>query len=180
MRFAGLLVLLACGLADADAQLASDAVPVQLATGGACTRLTHLMSLEPGVVERAMKQHALTPITLEAIVLPQGAQVIDSSYNALVTVKLGTRTVRGILVRLSGNGCVRPDHRHAIDRDGGIYQFDGPSGVVDYARNTCHTARGWETCPLKGQTDVLYVVPDRVTKYAGQFGSDGATLYAFQ
>ena len=45
---------------------------------------------------------------------------------------------------------------------------------------TCHTARGWEQCPLGGQTDVLYVVPDRVKKYAGQFGSDGATLYAFQ
>ena len=180
MRFAGLAVLLACGLAHADAQLASDAAPVQLATGGTCTKLTHLIGEEPGLVERAMKQHQLTPITLEAMVLPQGAQVSDYSYNALVTVKLGTRTVRGILVRLSGDGCMRPDHRHAIDRDGSIVQFDGPSGVVDYAHGTCHTARGWEHCNLKGQTDVLYVVPDRVTKYAGQFGSDGATFYAFQ
>ena len=66
MRFAGLAVLLACGLAHADAQLASDAAPVQLATGGTCTKLTHLIGEEPGLVERAMKQHQLTPITLEA------------------------------------------------------------------------------------------------------------------
>lgn len=180
MRLAGLAVVLACSLAHADARLATDAAPVQLASGGSCTKVTRLIGQEPQLITRTLGQHRLTRITLDAMVLPQGAQVSDFSYNALVTVKLGTRTVRGILVRLSGNGCIRPDHVHAVDRDGGIYQFDGPSGVVDYTSGTCHTARGWERCPLGGQTAVLYIVPDRVTRYAGQFGSDGATLYAFQ
>ena len=152
------------------AQLASDE-PLQIARAGRCTKITRLASQDGDVVARTFRAHKLKPITLEAIVLP--GKLEPATQTSLTTVRIGKRTVRGLLVNLSGDGCLRPDHRHALDGNGNLYQFDGPSGVVDYKTNRCRTTRGWERCNIAGQTHVLYVVPDRVGRVAGLFGSDG-------
>jgi hypothetical protein len=164
----GLVIALSITSAAADSQLAADGEPVRL---GRCDRITRLISQPAGEVERIMKQRGLTPIELEMIVLPADAGG-GVAPNLLITVTINKRQVRGIYSNLSGDGCMRPDHRFAVDRAGNIYQFDGPAGVVDYTTNRCHTARGWESCNLTGQTRVLYVVPARVKAMGGSFGSN--------
>ncbi|HEY5923636.1 MAG TPA: hypothetical protein VIV11_18270 [Kofleriaceae bacterium] len=178
-------MVIACGIARADvelptdpeppppapAQLATDPAPVQIASAGRCSKITRLVAQDSALVSRTLRAHKLQAIKLEAIVLPRIVE--PASQSSLTTIRIGKRTVRGLLVNLSGDGCVRPDHRHALDRDGNLYQFDGPAHVVDYKTNRCHTTRGWERCNLAGQTHVLYVVPARVGRVAGLFGSDG-------
>lgn len=163
----GVVVMLAATSAYADAQLATDAAPKLR-----CTHVTRLVGHAPGAVARVMKERELTPIALEMIVVPQDVQLPVVTSSSLVKVRIGAREVHGIVSNLSGDGCIRPDHRHAIDRAGNVYQFDGPAGVVDYNDGRCHTARGWQRCEVVGQTKVMYVVPDPRAKLAGVFGSN--------
>jgi len=164
----GLVVMLSLSTVGAEPQLAGGAEPARI---GRCDRITRLISQPQGAVERVMKQRGLAPIELEMIVLPSDAGG-GVAPNLLITVTINKRQVRGLYSNISGDGCMRPDHRFALDRDGNIYQFDGPAGVVDYTTNQCHTARGWERCNLRGQTRVLYVVPARVKQMGGGFGSN--------
>jgi len=169
MRWIGLVLVCAYTTASADAQLATDAPPPKAQLASGCTRVTKLIGQDPVELAGVMKQHALEEITLEMIILPPNSGATNA--HDIITVKVGGKSVRGLYSRLSGDGCMRPDHRFAVDADGKIYQFDGPAGVVDYSASTCHTARGWVKCNLAGQTDVLYIVRDPKVRLGGYFGS---------
>jgi hypothetical protein len=172
MRWLGVAMMLCCGVAHADTQIATDSAPAQLATTGRCDRQHRLIGHEPGVVAGIMKARKLRPIKLERISLPNSVAVDAVAPNLLTTVRIGDRDVRGIYSNIAGDGCIYADIRHAVDADGNLYQIEGAPGVVDYERGRCHTARGWEPCNLRGVTNVLYVVPDTKAKLAGVIGSD--------
>lgn len=170
MRWLGIVVVLAYGVAHADSQLATDAPAPQLATAGRCERETQLRGHAPADVARVLKERKLRPIKLERILLPNHVQ---GGPSMMITVKLGGREVRGIYSNIAGDGCIRSDIRHAVDADGNLYQIDGPAGVVDYTRGRCDTGRrGWQPCNLTGVTNVLFVVPDPSAKLAGVIGSN--------
>jgi hypothetical protein len=170
MRWIGVAMLFAYGVAHADPQLATDTAPVQLASPGRCPM--RLIGHERGVVDGVMKARKLRPIKLERIILPSTVAVSAVAPNLLTTVRIGDRDVRGIYSNIAGDGCIHADIRHAVDADGNLYAIEGAAGVVDYQRGRCHTARGWEPCHLKGVTNVLYVVPDAKAKLIGIVGSD--------
>jgi hypothetical protein len=170
MRWIGLAVVFAYGIAHGDSQLATDDVPAAtLASPAVCKRL---VGHEPRVVAAIMKERKLRPITLDRIVLPSNVAVAAVAPQLMVTVDVGGKKLRGIASNVAGDGCIQPDIRHGIDADGNLYQIDGPPHVVDYTKGTCHTARGWEPCNLRGVTNVLFVVADPKATLAGIVGSD--------
>src|SRR5512139_2190984 len=117
MRWIGIAMVLAYGVAHADAQLAGDppAPAAQLASGGRCEREIRLVGHDPAAFAQLLKARKLREVTLERILLPSNVQVGVAAPQLMTTVTLGDRQVRGIYSNIAGDGCIRSDIRHAVD-----------------------------------------------------------------
>jgi hypothetical protein len=172
-----LLVIASTGLAAADSEIAIDgaAVAKPVKRARACADYTTLIGQDPEALAHVMTKHGLKPIVLEAVEVPESAVVGMRVAFEVVTLRIGKRQLRGILGAVVG--CVKPNIRHAVDDVGGIYHFDGPAGVVDYATQQCTTPSGRRKCSLQGNRNVLWVIKDPNATLVGQFGSNLTSFF---